>query len=182
MNGRKNVCVLLMAFAVMGVCRAQTTGESLGKMVDREGFGWMIGTWKGTTYDGGEMTLSYRWAVGKHAIIAEFKMGDYSTHGIIFLSPDDHTVHQLTVDSNGIASRAKWNIDEGKAISKTRRTNADGQTEGFVVTHEKGDDNTMKVELFGMEGDDISDYPWTTLDFKRLKSQPKKKAPAVKSS
>ena len=143
--------------------------ESLRSVVEEQGFAWMAGQWKATTDNGQDIVLVYQWAVKGHAIVTTFKMGENSSQGMIYLDTDQQQVRQLSVDSRGRATNATWDIQDSKAIAKTKMTDEYGQTTDVAIAYSKIDSSNMKVEVYGLENDQLSEYPWFEITFKKQK-------------
>jgi hypothetical protein len=142
--------------------------ESLKSVVEEQGFGWMAGKWKATTDDGQEILMSYQWAVNGHAIVTTFKMGDRASQGMIYLDAEQQQVKQLSVDSRGRATNAIWDVQDGKAIAKTKMTDEYGQATDIAIAYTKIG-NDMKAEVFGIENGELSEYAWFEVTFKKVK-------------
>lgn len=156
----------VVALLVMG---SVTIGqESLKDVVEQEGFGWLAGDWKAST-DNGDIVLTYRWALKGHALMTSFTMGDRSSQGMIYLAAEEEQVRQFSVDSQGRATKATWEADGRKAISKTQMMNQDGEARDVGISYAKIDDATMKVAVHGIENGELSYDPQFELTFKREK-------------
>ncbi|MHC4557071.1 MAG: hypothetical protein ACYTFW_08600 [Planctomycetota bacterium] len=167
MSKEKKSLVFMVMIVVMGsVAIGQ---ESLKDIIEQEGFAWMASQWKATTDDGQEILLSYQWGVKGHAIVTTFKMGENSSQGMIYLDADQQQVKQLSVDSRGRATKATWDVQDGKAISKTKMTDEYGQTTDVAIAYSKIDSTDMKVEVYGLENGELSDYAWFEITFKKQK-------------
>jgi len=163
---KKSLVLIVMLFAIGSVAIGQ---ESLRNVVEQEGFAWMAGEWKAATDNGQEIVLHYQWAVKGHAIVSTFKMGESSSQGMIYFDADQKQVRQFSVDSRGRATKATWEVQNGKAIAKTKMTDEYGQTTDVAIAYSKIDSTTMKVAVYGLENGELSDYPWFEIDFKKQK-------------
>ena len=160
----------LVLVAMLVVTGSVATGqESLKNVVEEQGFAWMAGKWKAVTGDGQEVLLSYQWAVKGHAIVSTFKMGDSSSQGMIYFDADTQQVRQFSVDSRGRTTKAAWEAQDGKAIAKTKMADEYGQTTDVAIAHSKTDATAMKVEVYGLEDGELSDYPLFEVEFKKQK-------------
>jgi hypothetical protein len=167
MSKEKKSLVLLVTLVVMGsVAIGQ---ESIRNLVEQQGFAWMEGQWKATTDDGQDIVLTYRWAVKGHAIVSSFKMGESSSQGMIYFDSEEQQVRQFSVDSRGRATKATWEVQDGKAIAKTKMADEYGQTTDVAIAYSKIDITTMKVAVYGLEDGELSDYPWFEINFKKEK-------------
>ncbi|MCP4256684.1 MAG: hypothetical protein GY774_04055 [Planctomycetes bacterium] len=178
-KGTKSLVVMTLLVAMGTTAIGQ---ESLKDIVEQEGFAWMIGQWKASMDDGTEMLLTYRWAVKGHAIVSNFKMGDNVSQGIIYLVMDEQQARQLTVDSRGQAIPAAWELQNGKAITKTKMIDEYGETTDVGFVFSKVDANTMNVEAYELENGELSDYSSFEIDFKKQKKMVPTRSKASSSS
>jgi hypothetical protein len=167
MSKEKMTLVLMVVLVAIG--NVAVGQESLKEVVEQQGFAWMAGQWKATTDDGLEIVVTYQWAVKGHAIVSTLKMGDNSSQGMIYFDADQQQVKQFSVDSRGRATNATWDAQDGKAIAKTKMTDEYGQTTDVAIVYSKIDNTNMKVEIFGLENGELSDYAWFEISFKKQK-------------
>lgn len=113
--------------------------------------------------------MAYQWAVKGHAIVSSFKMGENSSQGMIYFDADQQQVRQFSVDSRGRATNATWEVQDGKAIAKTKMTDDYGQTTDVAIAYSKIDSTNMKVAVYGLENGELSGYAWFEIDFKKEK-------------
>jgi hypothetical protein len=146
-----------------------TGQESLKEIIEQEGFAWMLGQWKATMDDGAEIILTYRWAVQGHAIVSDLRMGENLSQGIIYLVADEQQAKQLTVDSRGQAIGATWEVQDGKAIMKTKMIDEYGEATDVGFAFSKIDATTMNVAAYELENGELSDYSSFDIDFKKQK-------------
>ncbi len=165
-NGTKSLVIMTLLVAMGTMATAQ---ESLKDIVEQEGLAWLVGQWKASTDDGTEILLTYRWAVKGHAIVSNFKMGDSVSQGIIYFAADDQQVRQLTVDSRGQAIGATWEVQDGKAISKTKMIDEYGEATDVGFAFSRTDATTMNVAVYGLDNGELSDYSSFDIDFKKQK-------------
>jgi hypothetical protein len=172
---RKTLLVLVAGLAILA---SQAAAQpKLGDLVTEAGFDWMIGRWTGTTDDGQNIEAAYRWGLDKYLVSFDFKMGDYAYQGMIFYLSGKDEVVEVGVDNEGGTAKGTWNIEYDKAISKSERTQAYGETMRVAIIHSKVDARTMKVELRGLDSSgEVTDESFGTLQFKRQRRQPRKKA------
>jgi hypothetical protein len=167
MSKEKMSLVLMVVLVAIG--NVAIGQENLKSVVEQQGFAWMAGQWKATTDDGLEIVLAYNWAVKGHAIVSTFKMGDNSSQGLIYFDTDQQQVRQFSVDSRGRATKATWDARDGKAIAKTQMADEYGQTTDVAIAYSKIDSTNMKVEVYGLEDGELTDYPWFEINFKKQK-------------
>ena len=169
MKMSKEKITLVLIVVLVAVGNVAIGQESLKDVVEEQGFAWMAGKWKATTDDGQEIVVAYQWAVKGHAIVSSFKMGENLSQGMIYFDAEQQQVRQFSVDSRGRASKATWDVQNGKAIAKTKMADEYGQTTDVAIAYSKTDSTNMKVEVYGLENNELSDYPWFEIDFKKQK-------------
>ena len=168
---------LLLATGLLIWTSAAVAQEKLGDLVEEAGFNWMIGRWTATTDDGQEIEMTYKWGLDRYLATVDFKMGEYAYRGMIFYVPNEQKVVEVGVDNRGGTAKGTWDMEGEKAISKSERTQADGETMNSAMLHSKVDAETMKVAVYQIqETGEQADEPWATLQFKRQKKQPPQKA------
>ena len=160
---------LVLMVVLVAIGNVAISQESLKNVVEQQGFAWMEGQWKATTDDGQEIVVAYQWAVKGHAIVSTFKMGENSSQGMIYFDAEQQQVRQFSVDSRGRATKATWDVQDGKAIAKTQMTDEYGQTTDVAIAYSKIDGTNMKVEVYGLENGELSDYAWFEITFKKQK-------------
>jgi hypothetical protein len=150
--------------------------QSLGELVTMGGFEWLIGDWKATTDQGGEIHSFYKWGLNKNVITMGFKMGEFEGRGMIYYDPAEFKVVQIGIDNRGGIAKGAWDADGEKAVARLEYTPADGEKRRMASVHSKVDAETMKVEFYEMDSDGwLSDEPTGTLEYKRQKKQANKK-------
>ncbi len=165
-RGAKKLVLVALLIAMGSVAVGQ---ESLKDLLEQGDFAWMVGRWKATTDDGQDILISYQWSVKGHALISDLKMGEYSSHGIIYYVADEQRARQFSVDSRGQVIQATWEAQDGKAISKTKMTNEYGESEDVGIAYSKVDSKTMKVQVYGLENGELSYDPVFEINFNREK-------------
>jgi len=168
---------LLLATGLLIWTSAVAAQEKLGDLVEEAGFNWMIGRWTATTDDGQEIEMTYKWGLDRYLATVDFKMGEYAYRGMIFYVPSEQKVIEIGVDNRGGTAKGTWEIDGEKTISKSERTQADGETMRVAMSNSKVNAETMKVAVYQIQANgEQADEPWATLQFKRQKKQPPQKA------
>lgn len=150
--------------------------QSLGELVTMGGFEWLIGDWKATTDQGGEVHSFYKWGLNRNLITMGFKMGEFEGRGMIYYDPAEFKVVQLGIDNRGGIAKGAWDAEGKKAVARLEYTPAEGQMRRMASVHSKVDMDTMKVEFYEMDSDGwLFDEPGGTLEYKRQKKQTRKK-------
>jgi hypothetical protein len=162
----RTVTSLVLMALVISMGSVAVAQDSLKDLVEEQGFGWMAGQWKATT-DNGEIVTEFKWAADGHALVNDLKMGEYSSHGIIYFVPDEEQVKQFTVNSRGQTTQGTWEGQDGKAICKTKMTDEYGDSTDVGIAYSKVDSKTMKVEVYGLENGELSWDPMFEVNFKR---------------
>ncbi len=171
----------LLLLAVLVIMTGQAIGqESLKDIVTEQGVSWLIGRWTATTDDGDQIQVSYRWAVDGHAIIMDLKMGETTSHSMIYFVADEEKVISVGIDNKGRVSKGTWESEYGDITAKIKSSDEWGQEQEMGVVYSKKDAKTMTVKIYGVEWDELADEPWVTLDFKRQARPARKAAPKTK--
>jgi hypothetical protein len=173
---------VILLSVVLGLCGGARGQQKLGDLVSEYGFEWLIGRWSTAVEEEQVVDVAYRWGLDRHAVMVDFRMGEYAYQGMIFYVAGEEKVVEVGVDNRGGNSVGAWEPDGEKAVSKSRRVDGDGQSREMAMVHTKVDARTMKVTLYAVEDGKLADEPWGTVEFKRQKRQAKKvtkeKAPA----
>jgi hypothetical protein len=182
MNKQRNVKAkvtktILLVMAVLAICSGSAMAQqSLRDLAQEYGCNWLAGRWKATTDDGTEIILSYRWACDGHAVVVDFKMGEYASHGMIYYVPDDEKATAISVDNRGGRAKGTWEPQGDKLVAKSEHINADGEVRKSGAVYSKVDNKTIKIAVYGLdEYGDLNDEPWFTSEFKRQPRTAKKK-------
>ncbi|NQT00544.1 MAG: hypothetical protein HQ580_00830 [Planctomycetes bacterium] len=159
----------LFALAVLIIWSGSAMAQqSLRDLAQEYGGDWLAGRWTATTDDGTEILLVYRWGLDGHAVIVDFKMGEYASHGMIYYVPDDEKATAISVDNRGGRSKGTWEAQDDKLVSKNERIDAEGNVQKSGAVYSKVDARTIKIALYGLDQyDELNDEPWYTMDFKR---------------
>jgi hypothetical protein len=168
----------LSALAVLIILSGSAMAQqSLKDLTQEYGGGWLVGRWAATTDDGTEILLSYRWVLDGHAVIVDFRMGEYASHGMIYYVPDDDKATAISVNNRGGRAKGTWQAEGDKLISKNERIDAEGNARKSGAVYSKVDNKTIKIAIYGLsQYDELNDEPWFTMDFKRQARKPQKPA------
>jgi hypothetical protein len=167
----------LSALAVFVFAGAPAAAQqSLKSLAEEYGADWLAGRWTATTEDGTEIVLMYRWALDGHAVVVDFRMGQYASHGMIYYVPDDEHATAISVDNRGGRSKGTWEVRGYNLVSKNQRIDAEGNVRKSGAVYSKVDNRTIKIALYPLnEYDELTDEPWFTTEFKRQPLNTKKK-------
>ncbi len=164
----------LLVMAIFIICSGSAMAQqSLRDLAQEYGTDWLAGRWTATTDDGTEILLVYRWVLDGHAIVVDFKMGEYASHGMIYYVPDDENATAFSVDNRGGRAKGTWQAQGDKLVAKNERIDADGNVQKSGAVYSKVDNKTIKITLYGLDQyDELNDESMFSMDFKR---QPRKK-------
>lgn len=166
------MAVVLVVFAAGA--RAQT---SLGDLVAEGGYHWIMGRWVGTTDEGDKMLLEYKWELNKYLLTVHLKWPEYEYRGMIFYDAPKDQVIQVGVDAQGGNGKGLWEPMGDKALLKYEHTGANWETNRMALAHSRVDADTMKIEVHELySSGEVADTPSGTVEFKRVKEKPAKKA------
>jgi len=180
--GKKSLQIVILALVVAAAIpvtavQAQEEQTKLGDVIGEYGFNWMIGRWEASTDEGQKITIQYRWALDKNVVLVNFQMGEYAMQGMIFFKPMEEEVVQISADNRGGHSKVAWQPEGDKAVAKYEFTSAAGEVRKMAITHTKVDRKTFQAEMFAIdEFGDLAEKPWGTLEYKRVRRSPTKKA------
>jgi hypothetical protein len=94
-------------------CQAQQT---LADMVQEANAGWMLGTWKANTDEGGTFTLSLAWDLNKRVVVLHGKGEEMEFKGYSVLEPGSDEVSYVGFDSRGAVSKGKWGMENNELV------------------------------------------------------------------
>ncbi len=171
--GKTALLVLAVLIIFSGSAMAQ---QSLRDLAEEYGLNWLAGRWSATTDDGTEILIVYQWALDGHAVIVDFKMGEYASHGMIYYVPDDEKATAISIDNRGGRAKGTWEVQGDKLVSKNEHVDAQGEVRKYASVYSKVDSKTIKIALYGLnQYDELSDEPWFTMDYKRQVKKTTKK-------
>lgn len=111
-------------------CQAQRT---LADLVEEANAGWMIGTWKATTDEGGAFTLSFAWDLGRRVIALHGKGDDVEFRGFSLLEPGSDEVSYMGFDNRGSVSRGKWAMENDELVLRVESRTEEGTSKMAAV-------------------------------------------------
>jgi hypothetical protein len=167
----------LLIIAVLTIWNAPSAAQqSLRDLAKEYQVDWLAGQWTATADDGTEILLIYRWVLDGHAVVVDFKMGEYESHGMIYYVPDDEKATAISLDNRGGRAKGTWQPQGDNLVSKNERIDADGNVQKSGAVYSKVDNKTIKIALYGLgQYDELSDEPMFTMEFKRQVKKPAKK-------
>ena len=157
------IAVLLAILAMPAVAQ-----QSLGDLVAEGGYDWLIGNWRATTDQGGELHFVQKWGLDRNTIVVDFAMGDFRMHGFIVLVPSREEIIQVSADNRGGTWKGTWRDEYGDAVHRMEHTKADGETQKAEIVHTRVDGDTMKAAMYAVDSDGYrAAEPWGTVTYKR---------------
>jgi len=151
-----------VSLVVSGVllCGGLALGQtSLEQMVKEGEASWVLGTWKGTTENGTEITLQTRWDLKRQIIVLRGTVGEYQFLGITSVNPLSGQVEYTGFDSRGGRSKGSWDSDGQNLILTVEGTSPDGETHKVAFVFVKKERNKMDVELHEVDQWGYPVYP-----------------------
>jgi hypothetical protein len=107
-------CILALAGLLLGTnTHAQQT---LADLVQEANAGWMMGSWKATTDDGGTFALTFSWDLDRHVVVLHGKGDDMEFKGYSALEPASDQVAYVGFDNRGAISKGKWAMEDGELV------------------------------------------------------------------
>ena len=106
--------ILALAALLLGTnTQAQQT---LADLVQEANAGWMLGSWKATTDEGGAFTLNLSWDLDRHVVVMHGKGDDMEFKGYSALEPASDQVAYVGFDNRGAISKGKWAMEDGELV------------------------------------------------------------------
>jgi hypothetical protein len=159
----------LLIAAVLITCGAQAKAQQrLADIVRQYDLEWGIGKWVATTDEGDKVQMEYKWQLDKNLLIMHLKWPNFEYHGMIFYKVMQDQVVLIGVDNHGGNGKGTYELDGDKLILKYEHSTADWETHRMALAYSKVDEQTMKLEVYGMdEGGEIEDQPRSSHNYKR---------------
>lgn len=155
--------IALLSLVALSPVRA----GKLSDIIESEGLGWMMGTWK-ASIDSGELKLVYKMDLDGNVVTVHFKGPERESKGMIGVKPGTDEVVYGVMDSQGGAGMGKWEEVGGHPALNVKYANGDGEDRSMVFVHRKIDADTMAVDVHGVDdGGTPSTDPLWTIEWKR---------------
>ena len=156
------VCAALSAFA-------QSPG-SLSDLVRDAGGDWMIGSWEGSTGDGGTLTHSFAWDLDKQIVVMRGKAGDMQYMGVTALDPVSKEPRYVGFDSRGTVSKGTWSEDSGTLVLKLESESAESGKRKMGISFKKSGDGGLEIGLHRVDDNGAVAQPaGGTITLKKVK-------------
>ena len=107
---------LFLALAASLLTTMAQAQQTLSDLVQEANAGWLIGSWKATTDEGGTFDLSFSWDLDKHVILLHGKGDDFEFKGFSALEPGSDEVSYVGFDSRGAVSKGKWALENNDLV------------------------------------------------------------------
>jgi hypothetical protein len=121
---KKQYFILVFAVTFLGqILHAQ---QSLSDLVQEANAGWMIGSWKATTDDGGTFSMTFSWDLDKHVIVLHGKGDDLEFKGYSALQPGTDQVSYFGFDNRGVVSQGKWSMENDELTLRVESQTDEG--------------------------------------------------------
>lgn len=146
-----------------------TDYQKLGDLVAEGGYEWLAGKWLAGD-DDGQYELEHKWALDKHAILMDLKIGDFAYHGMVMYLPARQEIIQVGADNMGGAWKGTWEQGDEGATHKVEYTGSDGTTRRMEHVYLKTDNDTFQVKEYGVVDGSRSSDVRRLLTFKRQKA------------
>ena len=162
----KYLCLLGLGLLLVSTAPVAAQ-QNLGDLVAEYGYDWLMGKWTATTDEGGSVELEYTWGLDRHAVLVDFKMGDFKYHGMILFVPARQEVIQMGADNKGGLWNGTWSDDYSGAAHNMENVKADGTREKSEMVHSKVDKDTMKIAVYAVDSYGYRGSSQGTLNMKR---------------
>jgi len=157
------VCAALSAFA-------QSPG-SLSDLVRDAGGDWMIGSWEGSTGDGGTLTHSFAWDLDKQVVVMRGKAGEMQYMGVTALDPSTKEPKYVGFDSRGSVSKGTWSEESGVLVLKLESENAESGKRKMAVSFKKAGDADLEIGLHRVDDNgEVVQPAGGSITLKKIKS------------
>ncbi|MBN1845911.1 MAG: MBL fold metallo-hydrolase [Sedimentisphaerales bacterium] len=175
--------IVLSAILTLASLAGSAAGQmSLRDIARQDGFEWLIGRWAFTASEDQTIQMEYRWELDGHMITIDFALGSYAYHGIVFRQVAQDTVVEYGADNRGLSVQGVWEKAGQKILTKTQRTEANGNTQHMAIYLSAVADDTMKVEVYPLQDGQIAAEPLGVMEYRRQPAAPEQKEPAVKET
>ena len=143
--------------------------ETLGDLVAQGGYEWMAGKWLATEYDQ-KYELEHTWALDKHVVLVDLKMGDFAYHGMIMLNPAWQEIFQVGADNMGGIWNGTWDQAYEGATHRVEYTSSDGMMRRMEHVYVQENEDAFKVKEYPVTAGSRASQPSRTLAFQRQKT------------
>ena len=159
----------LTLVALFAVCTVPVVAQQkLGDLVAEGGYDWMIGRWAATTDDGQKVEFEYSWGLDKYVVLNDFRMGEFTYHGMITRAPSGMEACDMGADNRGGIWKGTWYDGFDGLIRRTEFTQANGQVYKGEIVHTRVDADRMTVAMYAVDDSGYrSGEPWGKLTYKR---------------
>jgi hypothetical protein len=107
---------LILAIAACLITWTSQAQQTLVDLVQEANAGWMLGSWKATTDDGGTFALNLSWDLDKHVVVLQGKGDEVEFKGYSALEPGTDQVSYVGFDNHGAVSKGKWGMEDNELV------------------------------------------------------------------
>jgi hypothetical protein len=107
---------LIVALAAGLMTWTSQAQQTLVDLVQEANAGWMLGSWKATTDDGGTFVLSLSWDLDEHVVVLQGKGDEVEFKGYSALEPGTDQVSYVGFDNRGAVSKGKWGMEDNELV------------------------------------------------------------------
>ncbi|OHB64471.1 MAG: hypothetical protein A2Y77_16910 [Planctomycetes bacterium RBG_13_62_9] len=172
--------LLIVAMLVAACVAPAGAQQTLGDLVADGGYDWVIGKWVTTTEEGQKVEYRLDWALDKHVVFNDIRMGDFTYEGMIMLAPDGMEASDVGADNQGGTWKGTWSEDSLGLAHRVERTGADGEANKLDIIHSRVDADTITIALYGVDSSGSrSSEPMGKLTYKRQTAKAAEKVAAA---
>ena len=141
--------------------------QTLADMVQDANAGWMIGSWKAPTDNGGTFTMNLSWDLDRRVVVLHGKGDDMEFKGYSALEPGGDQVTYVGFDNRGAISKGAWGMENGELVLRVSSQTDQGTWKmAAVFTSASGGGLNLRLHRIDDSGDMISPEQ-TLLRFKK---------------
>lgn len=162
------------AMATAGAAASEQTAQTsdhqtLGDLVTQGGYEWMAGKWLATDGDQ-KYELEHKWALDKHVVLMDLKMGDFAYHGMVMFNPAWQEIFQVGADNMGGIWRGTWDQSYEGVTNRVEYTQPYATVRRMEHVYVQDSDDAFKVKEYSVTAGSRASQPGRTLTFNRQKT------------
>jgi hypothetical protein len=163
----KRTSLLIVALVAVGVIPVAAQ-QKLGDMVDEGGYDWIIGRWAATGDNGEKVEVRYDWALDKHAVLSDIRLGEFRYRGLVTLSPLTGEAVEAGADNRGGTWKGTWSPDGPGLVQRIEHTGPDGRVRKGEFVYDNAGAGSVTIAIYGVDGSGSRNAePMTKLTYKR---------------
>lgn len=137
---------VMLAYCQVGFGQTSLGKTSLGQIVQEWKVEWLVGDWQSET----GTTISYRWALNKHALISEVVTDEWASRGMTVYDPGSEQVKLISANDRGALTTGYWEVDGDNLVLRLKTVSSAGESIEFGVNYAKSDDDTIALSIHGL--------------------------------